>query len=80
MKTLQNANNSMAYTNEALTCDRCGEQYESGFLAEIKDVGLFCALCFRSAFEEYFTKYPEADHVLIRGVSSLAYRRRVKNA
>ena len=80
MRKLQNANNSMAYTNEVLICDSCGERYESGFLTEIKDVGLFCHLCFKSAFEEYFTKHPEADYLLIRGVSSLAYRRKGKDA
>ena len=79
MRTLQNANNTMGYTDEILVCDSCGEQYESGFLTEIEGLGLFCHHCFRSAFAEYFMKHPEADYLLIRGISSLAYRRKAKN-
>lgn len=70
----------MAYSDEILVCDGCGERYESGFLIEIKGVGIFCHLCFRSAFEEYFKKHPDSDYLLIRGVFSLAYRRRRKDA
>ena len=79
MRILRNANNTMSYTNEILACDSCGGQYESGFLTEIEGLGLFCHHCFKPAFAEYFTKHPEADYLLIRGVSSLAYRRKGKD-
>ena len=62
-----------------LACDSCGGQYESGFLTEIEGLGLFCHHCFKPTFAEYFTKHPEADYLLIRGVSSLAYRRKGKD-
>lgn len=65
-KPNRDAKNAITYTDEILTCDSCGKQY--GFLIEVKSIGRYCALCFRSAFKDYFKGNPEADYCLIRGL------------
>lgn len=78
-RMLQDSNHSMVYTDEVIVCNSCGERYEGGFLIEIKAKGLYCMFCFKPALEEYFSKHLGEDHALIRGISSLAYRRNGTN-
>jgi hypothetical protein len=68
----------MVYTDEVITCDSCGERYESGFLTQIEPKGLYCMFCFKPALEEYFIGHPDEEYVLTRGVFSLAHRRKRK--
>jgi hypothetical protein len=79
MREIQNPNSSVIYTEKIITCDSCGEQYVSGLLTEIRDVGLYCHLCFKSALVEYFEKHPSSDYALIRMVYSLYDVRNSKN-
>ena len=78
-RLLQVANHSMVYTDEVISCDSCGERYESGFLTEIMGRGIFCHLCLGPEIKGYFDTHPSADHALIRGISTLAYRRNGTN-
>ena len=77
-RLLQGAKHSMVYTHEVITCDSCGEKYESGFLTQIKPKGLYCMFCFKRALEDYFRGHPEEEYVLARGLFSLAHRRKRK--
>ena len=60
----------MIYTDEILVCDTCGKKYDSGFLTEIRGMGIYCHKCLKSALTEYFEKHPDSDHTLIRGRST----------
>ncbi|UCG12815.1 MAG: hypothetical protein JSU72_20480 [Deltaproteobacteria bacterium] len=68
--------NAMVYTDQAIACSSCGREYKSGFLVEIRDMGLYCSPCFRPAFVEYFYEHPSEEFLFIRGVWSLASRKR----
>lgn len=77
-RALRDPKHSMIYTDKVITCDSCSREYDSGFMTEIRGKGIFCEQCFKGALERYFEEHPGEEYLLIRGVSSLAYRRRPK--
>jgi recombinational DNA repair protein (RecF pathway) len=75
-RALRKANCGMAYTDKVVICDSCGRKYDCGFMTEIKGEGIFCEHCFKDAIERYFEEHPGEEYLLMRGISSLAHRRR----